>query len=173
MLNLYSQNIPKRIIGLNELANNLWWSWHPEARRLFKSLDRTLWKNTTHNPVKLLNQIAPYRLVAASEDSGFLKKYDQVMEDFQNYLLSPPYRAGFPHDSAPLLAYFSMEFALHSSLPIYAGGLGVLAGDYCKEASDLGLPMVGIGFMYPQGYFQQHISEEGWQQERYTSINFS
>jgi glycogen phosphorylase len=173
MNNLSAQKLPKRILGLNELAYNLWWSWHPEARHLFKSLDRSLWKSTSHNPVKLLNRIAPHRLTAASEDKEFLEKYDSVINNFNREFLSPAYRTGFPDDRPHLVAYFSMEFALHSSLPIYAGGLGVLAGDYCKEASDLGLPMVCIGFMYPQGYFQQHISEDGWQQERYSQVDFA
>jgi glycogen phosphorylase len=164
--------LPKRIQGLNELAYNLWWSWHPEARHLFKSLDRAQWKSTLHNPVKLLNHIAPFRLASAAADKDFLKRYDQVMSSYKQYMLSPDYQMGFSADSH-LVAYFSMEFAIHSSLPIYAGGLGVLAGDYCKEASDIGLPLVGVGFMYPQGYFQQHITEDGWQQEKYTQINFA
>lgn len=168
------RELPKRINGLYELANNLWWSWHEEARDLFKYLDRAQWKATGHNPVKLLQNIAPYRLVAAAQNGAFLKKYDSVMRDFktdmqgENTWLAMQY----PHYFKTGIAYFSLEFAIHNSLPIYAGGLGVLAGDYCKEASDLGFDMVGVGFMYPQGYFQQYISIDGWQEESYEQLNF-
>ncbi len=171
---LSAQKLPKRIVGLNELAYNLWWSWHNEARGLFKVLDRPLWKATCHNPVKLLQQIAPYRLVAAAEDPDFLKKYDAVMKDFRTAMSDAQTWCSTRHPQLKqhIIAYFSMEFALHSSLPIYAGGLGILAGDYCKEASDLGLPMVGVGFMYPQGYFFQRIADDGWQQEVYRQLSF-
>ncbi len=175
MNDLSAQKLPKRIIELNELSYNLWWTWHQEARELFKAIDRPLWKSTGHNPVKLLQQIAPYRLVAAAEDSAFLKKYDSVIEHFKADLSEAQtwVHTKYPHMAKHTIAYFSMEFAFHNSLPIYAGGLGVLAGDYCKEVSDLGLSMVGIGFMYPQGYFQQRLSEEGWQEEIYQQLNFS
>jgi glycogen phosphorylase len=172
MNNLTTPKVPKRILGLNQLAFNLWWSWHPEARNLFKALDRTLWKATTHNPVQLLQQVAPYRLVAAAEDIEFLKKYDSVMNSFSFSATESRYQNNFPDIKHKPIAYFSMEFALHNSLPLYAGGLGVLAGDYCKEASDLGIPLVGIGFMYPQGYFHQHIMEDGWQEEVHRQLNF-
>jgi glycogen phosphorylase len=172
--NFAAQKIPNRIAGLTELSQNIWWSWHPAARYLFKSLDRPTWKASTHNPVVLLHKIAPYRLIAAAEDKEYLKVYDSVIRDYKyeqsadSNLDSPSCRDLQKHT----VAYFSMEFALHRSIPIYAGGLGVLAGDYCKEASDLGLPVVCVGFMYPQGYFSQRISEEGWQQEIYRQINF-
>jgi starch phosphorylase len=166
--------LPRRIDGLSELAYNLWWSWHIEARQLFKALDNPLWKATGHNPVKLLQQIAPYRLVAVAQDPLFLKKYDSVMSDFKDAMSEGDtwFNTKYPHLAQHTIAYFSLEFAIHNSLPLYAGGLGVLAGDYCKESSDLGLPMVGIGFMYPQGYFNQHISADGWQEELYEQLNF-
>ncbi len=166
--------LPRRIDGLSELAYNLWWSWHIEARQLFKALDNPLWKATGHNPVKLLQQIAPYRLVAVAQDPLFLKKYDSVMSDFKDAMSEGDtwFNTKYPHLAQHTIAYFSLEFAIHNSLPLYAGGLGVLAGDYCKESSDLGLPMVGIGFMYPQGYFNQHISADGWQEEFYEQLNF-
>ena len=175
MSNLPISRLPRRIEELSELAYNLWWSWHIEARDLFKVLDRSLWKATGHNPVKLLQQIAPHRLVAAAQDPTFLDKYDPVISDFKAGMstvhtwLSTKY----PHLAQHTIAYFSLEFAIHNSLPLYAGGLGVLAGDYCKEASDLGLPVVGIGFMYPQGYFHQHVSADGWQEEVYEQLNFN
>jgi starch phosphorylase len=175
MNGLSAQKLPKRIQGLHELAHNLWWSWHQEARELFKVLDRPLWKATCHNPVKLLQLIPTYRLVSAAEDPAFVKRYDSVMDNFQADTSEAQTwcHTHYPYLAKNTIAYFSMEFAIHNSLPIYAGGLGVLAGDYCKEASDLGLPVVGVGFMYPQGYFYQHISDEGWQEEIYQQLNFS
>ena len=173
--NLSVSKLPRRIDGLDELAHNLWWSWSIEARQLFKALDNPLWKATGHNPVKLLQQIASNRLVAATQDPLFLKKYDSVMSDFKDAMSEGDTwcNTKYPHLAQHTIAYFSLEFAIHNSLPLYAGGLGVLAGDYCKESSDLGLPMVGIGFMYPQGYFHQHISADGWQKEIYEQLNFS
>ncbi len=175
MNDLLSCKLPKRIEGLTELAYNLWWSWHIEARQLFKSLDRPLWKAVGHNPVKLLYQIAPYRMVFAAQNPSFLKRYDSVMSQFKADMSSvhPWLTTECPSLSQHTIAYFSLEFAIHNSLSIYAGGLGVLAGDFCKEASDLGLPLVGLGFMYPQGYFHQHISDNGWQEEIYEQLNFN
>ncbi len=175
MNQLSAQKLPKRILGLNELAYNLWWSWRQEARDLFKSLDRPLWKATCHNPVRLLQQLPPYRLVAAAEDPAFLKKYESVMDMFRTDLSEGHgwFHTKYPQLGGQTIAYFSMEFAIHNSLPIYAGGLGVLAGDYCKESSDLGLPVVGVGFMYPQGYFHQRVSDDGWQEETYRQLSFS
>jgi starch phosphorylase len=175
MTNINSVKIPQRISGLDELAYNLWWSWHLEARELFKFLDRFLWMGTNHNPVLLLQKINPQRLEAASHDPEFLKKYDSVMERFHNDISATEtwFKKKYPVINDHLIAYFSLEFAIHTSLPLYAGGLGILAGDHCKEASDLGLPFVGVGFMYPQGYFHQHISADGWQEEHYEELNFS
>ncbi|MEI6185832.1 MAG: alpha-glucan family phosphorylase [Dehalococcoidia bacterium] len=167
-------NIPERIAGLAELAYNLWWSWHPDARNLFKRLDRQLWKNTGHNPVRLLKEIPYHQLVACAEDANYTGSYDSAMDEYRKSLSlnSTWFETRHPEQAGKLIAYFSLEFALHNSLPIYAGGLGVLAGDYCKEASDLGIPLVGVGFMYPQGYFHQHISEDGWQTEVYDQLNY-
>jgi glycogen phosphorylase len=171
---LTAQILPSRIIGLNELSYNLWWSWHTEARELFKMLDRPLWKETGHNPVQLLQQIPVYKLVAAAEHPLFLKQYDRVMEHFGCDMAESGQWCfrNHPELKNHTIAYFSMEFAIHNSLPLYAGGLGILAGDFCKESSDLGLPVVGVGFMYPQGYFSQHITGEGWQEEVYRELNF-
>ncbi len=166
--------IPARIGRLNELATNLWWSWHDEARDLFRVLDHPAWRLSEHNPVKVLREISADKLQKASEDPDFLLHYDAVMAAFDREI--PASSSWFAHRNGGTLsgpvAFFSPEFALHGSLPIYAGGLGVLAGDICKEANDLGLPMVGVGFMYPQGYFHQHISAEGWQEETYHQLNF-
>ncbi len=172
---MYSKRkLPERIGRLEELANNLWWSWHPQARALFRTLDYPLWRLSGHNPVKQLLEVGPDKLAAAAADPGFLNLYDSAMAAFdvdmsdKNNWFSTKYPNALPGP----VAYFSMEFAIHNSLPIYAGGLGVLAGDTCKEASDLGLPLVGIGFMYPQGYFHQHISAEGLQEEVYERLHF-
>jgi starch phosphorylase len=166
--------VPRTIKGLHDLSGNLWWSWHTEARDLFKYLDRFLWKSTGHNPVKLLRKISPHQLVSAAQNPLFLEKYQAVMTDFNNSMSSSDlwFNAEYPHLKGNVIAYFSPEFAIHNSLPFYAGGLGILAGDYCKEASDLGLPLVGIGFMYPKGYFHQRISADGWQEEIYQQLDY-
>ncbi len=172
MNSLSASKLPRRIEGLSELAYNLWWSWHIEARELFKVIDRPLWKAVGHNPVRLLQQIPHHRLVAAAQNATFLDRYDSVMTDFRGDTAGTWPCTEYPQLAQHVIAYFSLEFAVHTSIPLYAGGLGVLAGDYCKEASDLGLPMVGIGFMYPQGYFHQRISADGWQEEVYEQLNF-
>jgi starch phosphorylase len=166
--------LPERIGRLEELANNLWWSWHPQARDLFRALDYPLWHLDGHNPVKQLREISTDKLAAAATDPTFLNLYDSVMSAFDVEMSDKDswFAAKYPNFLESPVAYFSMEFAIHNSLPIYAGGLGVLAGDVCKEASDLGVPLVGVGFMYPQGYFHQHISAEGWQEEIYEQLNF-
>ena len=167
--------LPQRINRLEELANNLWWSWHPEGRALFRILDYPLWRLSGHNPVQMLYEINQEKLEAAADDSTFLSLYDATVTAFDKEMTDGASWYATNHPNAPQdpVAYFSMEFALHNSLPIYAGGLGVLAGDLCKEASDLGIPMVAVGFMYPQGYFRQHISAEGWQEEEYSQLDFS
>ena len=165
--------LPARVSRLGELAVDLWWSWHRDARSVFRRLDYTLWRATAHNPVRMLWMIDRARLEAAATDPDFLALYDQAIAGLDDA------RAGhntwwvntFPQLSGRSIAYFSAEFALHQSLPIYAGGLGVLAGDHCKEASDLGVPLIGVGFMYPQGFFHQNVSAEGWQQESYERLN--
>jgi glycogen phosphorylase len=171
---LTKARLPERIGRLDELASNLWWSWHPQARDLFRSLDYPLWRLSGHNPVKQLHEISAQKLEAAAADSAFLSLYDAVLSAFDAEMSENNswFATRHPQALAGPVAFFSMEFAIHNSLPIYAGGLGVLAGDMCKEASDLGLPLVGVGFMYPQGYFHQHISTEGWQKEVYEQLNF-
>jgi starch phosphorylase len=141
---------------------------------LFRALDYPLWHLGGHNPVKQLREISPDKLEAAANDPAFLRLYDSVMASFDAEMSRKDawFPTKYPHVLDGPIVYFSMEFAIHNSLPIYAGGLGVLAGDTCKEASDLGLPLVGVGFMYPQGYFHQHISAEGWQEEVYRQLDF-
>ena len=173
--NTLASKIPERISRINELAYNIWWSWHPKARDLFRALDYPLWRTSGHNPVKELVEVDPERLKLVAENPDFLALYDSVLEDFDDdlHLLKTWYHTRQANSLKGPVAYFSMEFALHNSLPIYAGGLGILSGDMCKEASDLGIPFIGLGFMYPQGYFHQHISSDGWQQEIYQQLNFN
>ncbi len=159
--------LPERLAGLGELADNLWWSWHPAARALFKALDRPAWKGSGHNPVRMLRETQQDRLDWAAGSPGFLQHYEQVLSRFREYMASDEgwFTQRFASDKAVCVAYFSAEFGLHHSLPIYAGGLGFLAGDFLKECSDLHVPVVGVGFMYPQGYVRQRIREDGWQED--------
>ena len=172
---MLGRTLPERINRLDELAHNLWWSWHSPARDLFRLLDYPLWKMTEHNPVRQLQAIGAEKLEAAAADPAFLEQYDCVMTAFDADMSARDrwFKATYPGLSQHPVAFFSMEFAIHNSLPIYAGGLGVLAGDICKEASDLGMPLVGVGFMYPQGYFEQRVSSEGWQEEVCRQLDFS
>ncbi len=167
--------VPKRIGRILELAKNLWWSWDEEGRQVFRSLDYELWRASGHNPVKQLRDIDPDKLEAAAKDPAFLELYDSSIQKFDNYMLNKQSWCGknTSHSFEGQIAYFSAEYAIHNSLPIYAGGLGVLAGDICKQSSDLGLPLVAVGFMYPQGYFRQHVAADGWQEEAYTQLDFS
>jgi starch phosphorylase len=171
---MITTKLPERISRLDELANNLWWSWHENARKLFRVLDYPLWRMTVHNPVKQLREVSQDTLQAAANDPAFLALYDSIMSTFDADVSSS--NTWFTSEYSKLLqgpiAFFSMEFAIHNSLPIYAGGLGALAGDICKEASDIGLPLVAVGFMYPQGYFHQHVSADGWQEEVYQQLDF-
>ena len=166
---LMTDKLPKRIARLEELAYNFWWSWHRQARDLFKTLDYPLWRSTGHNPVEMLREVAVERLQNLARDPVFLLQYDAVLLAFDNDLTKE--QLWFPTQYAELVdqhvAYFSAEFGIHQSLPIYSGGLGVLAGDHCKEASDLGVPLVGIGFLYEMGYFRQRITADGWQEATY------
>ncbi len=133
-----------------------------------------LWRVSGHNPVRELYDVSPDTLQAAANDPSFLALYNSVMSSFDADLSNSNTWFATHHPSlldSPI-AYFSMEYAIHNSLPIYAGGLGILAGDICKEASDLGLPLVAVGFMYPQGYFHQHVAADGWQQESYNELGF-
>src|SRR5205085_9177632 len=167
--------LPERINRLAQLAVDLWWSWNADGRSVFRKLDYRLWRETAHNPVRMLWLVTPDRLEAASRDPEFLAAYDSAIANLESArgAHNTWWTTKHPELQGSSIAYFSAEFALHQSLPIYAGGLGVLAGDHCKEASDLGVPLIGIGFMYPQGYFHQHVSAEGWQEESYERLNWA
>jgi starch phosphorylase len=174
--------LPKRIARLGDIAYNLWWTWQPEAQRLFRALDRALWEQIYHNPVKLLRQIHRKRLTVAAKDKRYLALYDRIVADFDGYMAAKPngkraktwyenFDKAWDAKRGPV-AYFSFEFGLHEVLPMYAGGLGILAADHLKEASDMGLPLVGVGFLYLQGYFRQRISEDGWQEAMFDTYDF-
>jgi starch phosphorylase len=167
--------LPDRISRLEELAHDLWWSWTTGARQLFRTLDYPLWRVTAHNPVKMLQLIPRETLDSAAANPAWLAGYDRVMArlDQARSARHTWCATECPELTGTSIAYFSAEFALHQSLPIYAGGLGVLAGDHCKEASDLGVPLIGVGFMYPQGYFRQGLSADGWQQENYEVLDWA
>ncbi len=167
--------LPEKLNRLGELAYNLWWSWTPEARELFRRLDYPLWRQTLHNPVQMLQLISPKRLEEVANDSLFLRFYEKVMIIFDREMKNGAswYHQTYPDYLDDTIAYFSFEFGLHSSLPIYSGGLGILSGDHAKEASDLGLPFIGVGFMYPQGYFRQRLPSHGWQEAVYHQLELS
>jgi len=155
--------LPEPLRGLRELAYNLWWSWHPEAAELFQEIDPALWKRFRGNPVKLLLEADPARLEGLAATS-YPARVQAVLKVLRDYLKAREAKRG------PLVAYFSAEYGFHSALPIYAGGLGVLAGDHVKAASDLGLNLVGVGIFYHEGYFHQRLSPEGAQVEVYEAL---
>lgn len=160
--------LPRRLAKLSTLAYNLWWTWNPEAQRLFIHIDRALWEDTYHNPIKFLKTIGAERLHSLQHDRFILDFYDRVISNFERYMTAREtwFNQAYPGLRNKTVAYFSMEFGLHETLALYAGGLGVLSGDHLKEASDLGLPLVGVGLFYTRGYFAQRITEDGWQEKR-------
>ncbi len=158
---------------LRELARNLWWTWQPSVINLFRDLDPVLWRTTDHNPVEFLREDLRGTTVRRASELALHSRVDNAFRRLHEYLKNDD-SWGAVHAnilrSRPV-SYFSMEFGLHESLPIYSGGLGVLAGDHLKSASDLGIPLVGIGVLWDQGYFRQSLNAEGWQQETYLNAN--
>jgi glycogen phosphorylase len=187
-----SPSLSNRLEPLRRLAHNLHWDWNSETTDLFRRLDRDLWESSNHNPVLMLGTISQARLREVSEDEGFLAHMDRAARQLDDYLqertwyrksrdqavvsrtvpADPAHADSTAHRSGECYAYFSAEFGLTSCLPIYSGGLGVLAGDHLKSASDLGLPLVGVGLLYQEGYFAQYLNADGWQQERYPINDF-
>jgi len=158
--NIVIPKLPKEIEFLSDIALNLWWTWNPRGKNLFKLINPYLWKESSHNPIKMLNALSKKELLGLSQDETFMKEYKYVHALFKDYMQDSRVYA----EEEPLpIAYFCAEYGLHHSVPIYSGGLGFLAGDILKESSDMGLPMVGIGFMYAQGYVRQVIGSDGWQ----------
>ena len=165
--------LPKRIGRINEIANNLWWSWNTDFLRLFKVIDIDLWERCNKNPVKFLKAVAQDKLEAASKDVQFLKEYDKVVADFDGYMNSKNtwFSAKYPDNKTDLIAYFSAEYGLDQTIAIYSGGLGILSGDHLKSASDLGIPLVAVGLLYKNGYFNQRIDKYGMQQAEYRDLD--
>src|SRR5947207_1128174 len=158
--------LPLGLEPLREMSFNLWWTWEPAARRLFRHLDPELWNRTNHNPVRMLQLSRQARLEELAQDKAFLRELKQVFEAFEKYLgRKDTYgKVGAASAIKKPVAYFSAEFGFHESIPNYSGGLGILAGDHCKSASDLDLNFVAIGLLYRHGYFKQGLDKHGVQQ---------
>ena len=159
--------LPAPLIPLERLAWNYWWSWAADGESVFRDLDSEIWEECEHNPRQLLAKTSPFRLAEAATDPIYLERVRRIDETFQTYLVSPPH---LKHDTITPehpVAYFCAEFGVHTSLPLYSGGLGILAGDHLKSASDLGLPLVAVGLLYRYGYFRQRLRNDGWQEEHY------
>jgi starch phosphorylase len=166
-------NLPERLQPLHRLAYNLWWCWNHDAIFLFRRIDDDLFTALEHSPVKLLGALDQRKVSQLLADDGFLVHMDRVSEALDEYLSRPTwFHEHHPDAGNCRVAYFSAEFGIHESIPVYSGGLGVLAGDHLKSASDLGLPLVGVGLMYRLGYFRQYLNPDGWQQERYPENDF-
>ena len=164
---MVEKNLPERLRPLEELAHNLWWCWNSGARDLFEEIDPDLWNRSERNPIAFLDLLTINRLKELERDESFLASLDAVYAQFKSYMSEKP------DPATPKIAYFSMEYGLHASLKIYSGGLGILAGDYLKEASDKNVPMVAVGLLYRYGYFTQKLSAQGAQQATYEAQNFS
>ena len=164
--------LPKKINELDKISNNLWWSWNTEFLKLFKKIDIDLWESCGKNPVKFLKQIDQEKLEFIAKDSSFIEEYNSNVANFENYMKSKNtwFSRNYPDNKENLIAYFSAEYGLDQILPIYSGGLGMLSGDHLKSASDLGIPLVAIGLLYKNGYFNQKINAQGWQTNEYKNI---
>lgn len=165
--------LPKRIEKLSKVANNLWWSWNTEFLRLFQKIDKDLWEESDKNPVKFLKRVSQEKLENASKNVAFLKEYDKIVDNFENYINSKNtwFSNQYPENKNDLIAYFSAEYGLDQTIPIYSGGLGILSGDHLKSASDLGIPLVAVGLLYKNGYFNQKINGYGQQETEYKDID--
>jgi len=167
--------LPKEISKLKDLAYNLWWSWNHEAIDLFSEIDPELWKQTNKNPVHFLQVISLNRLKDKISDISFMERYNDVINKFESYMSQKDtwFSMNHPDKTSENIIYFSAEYGLAEILPIYSGGLGILSGDHCKTASDLGLPFTAVGLLYKQGYFNQRINREGWQETSFTNLDIS
>jgi starch phosphorylase len=165
--------LPERLRPLHTLAYNLWWCWNADAVALFRRINPDLFEALDHSPIRLLGATGQGRFEELAADDGFLAHMDRVIAALDHYLKAPTwFSSAYGSESDLRIAYFSAEFGIHESVPVYSGGLGVLAGDHLKSASDLGLPLVGVSLMYREGYFRQYLNAEGWQQERYPENDF-
>ena len=165
--------LPEPLKDLEIIAKNMFWSWNSEFVEIFTRIDSNLWSSCGHNPVKFLGSVSQAKLDALAENQGFLGQLQRAGEKLRAYLERPTwYELSVQSVAEPVIAYFSAEFGVHECLPIYAGGLGILAGDHLKSASDLGVPLVGVGLLYQKGYFRQYLNIDGWQQEIYVENDF-
>jgi glycogen phosphorylase len=172
-----SERLPKSLTRLAELAYNYWWCWQPDAISLFVMIDPTLWSQCAHNPVILLESVSSDRLAQLTCDPHYMQQFHAVLNQFDAYMASKDTWVGRNISSTELtsehpIAYFCAEFGIHESLAVYSGGLGILAGDHLKSASDLGIPLIGVGLLYRQGYFRQRLNSDGWQEDYYTDAPF-
>ena len=167
--------LPERIKDLSIIANNLWWSWNSEFLRLFKQIDIDLWEKVEKNPVKFLKLVSQEKLNDILQDNDFLKQYDELLDNFNNYMNSKNtwFSKNYPNNKNDLIAYFSAEYGLDEIVQIYSGGLGILSGDHLKSASDLGIPLVAVGLLYKNGYFHQKINAYGEQETEYKNLDIS
>ncbi|WP_022891865.1 alpha-glucan family phosphorylase [Agromyces subbeticus] len=163
--------VPAQLAALEELAGNLRWSWHEPTRRLFQHIDPEVWQGSEHDPVAFLGAVEPGRLDELAGDTGYVEWAERERSSLREYLAEPRWFQSLDAATPRTIAYFSPEFGITAALPQYSGGLGILAGDHLKAASDLGVPIVGVGLFYKAGYFSQSISADGWQQERYPVLD--
>ena len=165
--------LPSRISKLTEISNNLWWSWNTDFLKIFKEIDIDLWERVDKNPVKFLKLVSQEKLEQAVLNPSILKQYDKIVDDFEGYMNSKNtwFSKKYPNNKNDLIAYFSAEYGLDETIPIYSGGLGILSGDHLKSASDLGLPFVAVGLLYKNGYFHQKIDGYGNQHSIYKDID--
>ncbi len=166
-------NLPGPLEPLLGIARNIWWTWNVEAINLLRRVDPDLWDKFAGNPVAVLGSLSAERVAELQKDKAFLAHLDRVRQDLDRYLSMPSWYTEEHTDTPPgVVGYFSLEFGLHESLPLYSGGLGILAGDHLKSAADLGLPLVGMGLAYQYGYFRQYLNHDGWQMEEYAVNDF-
>ncbi|MGN6577976.1 MAG: alpha-glucan family phosphorylase, partial [Nocardioides sp.] len=164
--------LPDALAALGDLAGNLRWSWHPETQDVFAAVDAKAWETCGHDPVRLLGAVSSARLQELAGDEGFLARLGEARADLEHYLTGDRWYQTTADPSAPrAIGYFSPEFGITAVLPQYSGGLGILAGDHLKAASDLGVPIIGVGLLYRHGYFRQELSRDGWQQETYPVLD--
>ena len=162
----FQREIPENLAFLETLSWNFFWSWNYEAANLFRELDSQLWEKCEQNPRLLLREISELRLWQKAADADYVEKLNSAAKKFNDYLAAAPNNSGVITADNPA-AYFCAEYGVHNSLPIYSGGLGILAGDHLKSASDLNMPLVAVGLLYRFGYFRQKIAHDGWQTENY------
>jgi starch phosphorylase len=166
-------SLPKPLESIRELVYNIEWYWNVQSIKLFYRLERNLWEDLYHNPVSIIGNISQSRLEFLAKDEGILAHLARVKEQYDKYMTDTDwYTKNYGKTEEKKIAYFSLEFGLTECIQIYSGGLGILAGDHLKSASDLGIPLVGVGLLYQEGYFRQYLNNDGWQQELYIDNDF-